>query len=244
MFTSPMQRACSTTKPVCDALQAPGVVMPDLVEVGGLYHAYQDPNGYWQKGVSSTAGSAQDLWNRFQFDVSQLPQEGPWDGGRGNESTELALRRAQRVADWLMKLAVIKSASLDSNQVPDCVVLVSHADFLALLLAALNKIDAGKHKQQHETGEHHSMPGDAPHYEEQKDPLAELPGKPSVPKNEGLKPKTLLESDEVADPGHDGQQHEHTTPHQEEPEELARSDVESVDDGQVRAEVNQVLESG
>ena len=142
VFTSPMQRACSTTKPVCDALQAPGVVMPDLVEVGGLYHAYQDPNGYWQKGVSSTAGSAQDLWNRFQFDVSQLPQQGPWDGGRGNESTELALMRAQRVADWLMKLAVIKSASLDSNQVPDCVVLVSHADFLALLLAALNKIDA------------------------------------------------------------------------------------------------------
>ena len=31
---------------------------------------------------------------------------------------------------------------------------------------ALNKIDAGKHKEQHETGVHHSMPGDAPHYEE------------------------------------------------------------------------------
>ena len=31
---------------------------------------------------------------------------------------------------------------------------------------ALNKIDAGKHKAQHENGEHHSLPGDAPHYPE------------------------------------------------------------------------------
>jgi plasmid maintenance system antidote protein VapI len=109
---------------------------------------------------------------------------------------------------------------------------------------ALNKIDAGKHKAQHENGEHHSLPGDAPHYPEQADPLASLPGKPSVPKGEGLKPKTLLESDEPKDDGHDTVVHEHTTPHQEDPEDLARSDVESLDDGQVRAEVEQVLASG
>merc|ERR1712155_172072 len=39
---------------------------------------------------------------------------------------------------------------------------------------ALNKIDAGKHKEQHDNGESHSLPGDAPHYPEQEDPLANL----------------------------------------------------------------------
>ena len=96
---------------------------------------------------------------------------------------------------------------------------------------ALNAIDAGKHKEQHENGEPHSLPGDAPHYDEQADPLANLPGKPVVPRGEGLKPKTLLESDPVKDDGHDTPHHEHTTPHIE--EDLHHDEVESVDDAEV-----------
>ena len=40
-----------------------------------------------------------------------------------------------------MTEAIKKEHSLDT-EVPDCIILVSHADFLALLLAALNKMDA------------------------------------------------------------------------------------------------------
>ena len=105
---------------------------------------------------------------------------------------------------------------------------------------ALNAIDAGKHKEQHENGENHSLPGDAPHYPEQEDPLANLPGKPTVPKGEGLKPKTLLESDPVSDDGHDTPHHEHTTPHIEK-EHLHHEDIEGVDEGAVKAEVEGVL---
>jgi hypothetical protein len=48
--------------------------------------------------------------------------------------------RAQELAKWLLTEAIKKEHSLES-QVPDCIILVSHADFLALLLAALNKMD-------------------------------------------------------------------------------------------------------
>lgn len=114
--------------------------MPDLAEVGGVYHAYQDANGNWQKGPGATF-TAQQLASRYNFDVSKLAPEGPWDGGRGFETTAQALARAQHVADWLQTQSLIKSQSLE-GQVPECIVIVSHADFLALLLAALNKMDA------------------------------------------------------------------------------------------------------
>eukprot|EP00802_Teleaulax_amphioxeia_P020657 Tamp_20951.p1 GENE.Tamp_20951~~Tamp_20951.p1 ORF type:complete len:344 (+),score=53.72 Tamp_20951:25-1032(+) len=141
IYTSPMRRACATAKCVEEGLgDCRTFCMPELVEVGGMYHAQQDAQGNWSKG-RGTALTAAQIQQEFQFNVSNLAQSGPWDGGRGFETTAEALVRAQELAKWLLTEAIKKEHSLE-GQVPDCIVIVSHADFLALLLAALNKMDA------------------------------------------------------------------------------------------------------
>lgn len=108
---------------------------------------------------------------------------------------------------------------------------------------ALNAADAQTHKEQHESGEVHGH-GDVVILQEQGDPLANLPGKPGIPKNEGLKPHDLGESTDSDEEAHNQKTHEHTTPHLQdfEDEGLAVSDVDSqIDEGQVEAEVNQAL---
>jgi hypothetical protein len=107
---------------------------------------------------------------------------------------------------------------------------------------ALNAEDTEAHKKQHENWEAHGH-GDVVPLTEQNDPLASLPGKPGIPKNQGLKPHDLG-AEESEESGHDVPTHEHTTPHLEDLEDdgLAQSDVDShIDEGQVEAEVNAAL---
>ena len=47
IYTSPMQRACSTAKSMVDGLGCVAECKLELTEVGGVYHAQQDPNGNW-----------------------------------------------------------------------------------------------------------------------------------------------------------------------------------------------------
>jgi hypothetical protein len=54
--------------------------------VGGVYHAFQDAQGNWQKGPGA-ALTAGEIQQQYQFNVGNLPESGPWDGGRGFEST-------------------------------------------------------------------------------------------------------------------------------------------------------------
>ena len=109
---------------------------------------------------------------------------------------------------------------------------------------ALNAEDTAAHKAQHENWEEHGH-GDVVPLTEQNDPLASLPGKPSIPKNQGLKvDHSDLDESDSEDSGHNGPTHEHTTPHLQDLEnpELAQSDVDSqIDEGQVEAEVNAAL---
>ena len=56
------------------------------------------------------------------------------DGGRGFENIRESLGRAERVAQWIKMPSM--AAELGSD---GCLVIVSHADFLALLMAAMTK---------------------------------------------------------------------------------------------------------
>jgi len=77
--------------------------------------------------------SAQEIKAKFAgFDTSKLPETGPWDMGRGFEDTTSAVERARRVAMWL-RMPELRT-EVGANGV---LILVSHADFLALLMAAL-----------------------------------------------------------------------------------------------------------
>jgi hypothetical protein len=108
---------------------------------------------------------------------------------------------------------------------------------------ALNQEDTAAHKDLHDKGIVHGH-GDVVPLDEQNDPLASLPGKPSIPKNQGLKPHDIGNEESSDDSGHNVPGHEHTTPHLEDLEnpELAQSDVDShIDERQVEAEVNAAL---
>jgi len=99
VYTSPMQRACSTAKCFTEGIECKAECMADLVEVGGIYHAFQDAQGKWQKGPGAAMTAAQ-IKARYDFNVASLSQEGPWDGAKGYETTAQALARAQTVGVW------------------------------------------------------------------------------------------------------------------------------------------------
>jgi broad specificity phosphatase PhoE len=134
VVTSPMRRACETAAAVVSVLNCTGAdVQADLCEVGGIYSTQKGTDGQYQK-VRGNAPAASSIQQEFGFNVSGLPQSGPWDGGRGYEGVTESMSRAERVAQW------IKSPSMSSQLGTDCcLVIVSHADFLALILACLCK---------------------------------------------------------------------------------------------------------
>jgi broad specificity phosphatase PhoE len=139
MFSSPMRRACQTAQAIANGAKDCRVeVFPDLCEVGGIYRAQKTitPTGNFEyvKGPGAAMSRSEILRFFPSLDAERLPADGPWDGGRGFESTSAAIARAGAVADWL------RSPRLHADVGDqDLVVLVSHADFLALLLANLHR---------------------------------------------------------------------------------------------------------
>jgi hypothetical protein len=96
----------------------------------------------------------------------------------------------------------------------------------------LNDVDAAAHQAEHENKIFHSH-GDHADYPDQADPLAALPGKPTVPRGQGLKPHDVSFEEESEK---DDEQHEHETP--------GIHDVESVNSDQVKEEVEADIYSG
>jgi len=104
-----------------------------MCEVGGIYQvarsAYQ---GGFQK-VPGRAKSGMQIAQEYPgFDTSRLPQGTPWDDNVGFEETSVAVQRAARVASWLRMPELHDEIGDDG-----ILILVSHADFLALLMANL-----------------------------------------------------------------------------------------------------------
>eukprot|EP00277_Geminigera_cryophila_P011289 CAMPEP_0179450730 /NCGR_PEP_ID=MMETSP0799-20121207/34702_1 /TAXON_ID=46947 /ORGANISM="Geminigera cryophila, Strain CCMP2564" /LENGTH=277 /DNA_ID=CAMNT_0021245117 /DNA_START=89 /DNA_END=919 /DNA_ORIENTATION=- len=141
IVTSPMRRACQTAKALVEVLACSGVdVQSELCEVGGVYSTQADANGQFQK-VRGNAMLSSQISQEFGFNTGSLPASGPWDGGMGFECIREALSRAERVASW-MKLANMHQEMGTEGML----VIVSHADFLALLLATLTSASsAGAH---------------------------------------------------------------------------------------------------
>ena len=133
IVSSPMRRACETAIAVVSALNCSGAdVHAEVCEVGGVYETQKGADGQYQK-VRGAAMPASQIKHEFPgFNIGSLPPSGPWDAGRGYESIQDAMSRAERVSQW------IKMPGMSSELGPDgCLVIVSHADFLSLLMAAL-----------------------------------------------------------------------------------------------------------
>jgi len=142
MMCSPMKRACETAAAIAALLGERVELNTNLCEVGGIYAAKKVMRNALIPSFENVPGvcpSSSDLRSRYpNFDSPTLPASGPWDGGRGHESVEQAISRSQTLAHWL------KSEDLQSKVGNGMLVLVSHADFIALLLAALQGEVAGK----------------------------------------------------------------------------------------------------
>uniref|UniRef100_A0A6U4NFT3 Phosphoglycerate mutase n=2 Tax=Hemiselmis andersenii TaxID=464988 RepID=A0A6U4NFT3_HEMAN len=131
IYTSPMTRACQTAQAVSKGVPgAPVTLNGDLCEVGGIYKAVRVGDNFEkQRGNAPSAGQ---LTSQFQgFRPGTLNPNGPWDGGRGFEQSGAAVARAERVAEWLKHRM---PQEVGDNGV---VIVVSHADFIALLIAKL-----------------------------------------------------------------------------------------------------------
>mmetsp|Transcript_21439 Transcript_21439/g.53860 ORF Transcript_21439/g.53860 Transcript_21439/m.53860 type:complete len:286 (-) Transcript_21439:174-1031(-) len=130
IYTSPMTRACQTAQAVArGAAGAPVNLNGDLCEVGGIYKAVRvGENFEKQPGKAPSAGQ---LCSQFGFKPGNLNPNGPWDGGRGFEVSSTAVARAERVSEWLKHKM---PGEVGQNGI---VIVVSHADFIALLIAKL-----------------------------------------------------------------------------------------------------------
>jgi broad specificity phosphatase PhoE len=139
---SPMKRACETASAIAAQLGARVELNTNLCEVGGLYKANKVLRNAMIPSFENVPGdcpTGADLRSRYpSFDSPTLPASGPWDGGRGHESLDQAITRSQNLAHWLA------SADLQSRVGDGMLVLVSHADFIALLLAALQVLANNK----------------------------------------------------------------------------------------------------
>jgi broad specificity phosphatase PhoE len=135
MMCSPMARACETAQAIASQLGVRVELNANLCEVGGMYKANRVLRNNMIpsfENVATDCPSSADLRSRYPiFDTPSLPQSGPWDSGRGHEPVERAISRSQQVAKWM------RSAEIQDQVGDGILILVSHADFIALLLAAL-----------------------------------------------------------------------------------------------------------
>ena len=128
LYCSAMLRACQTIHPLSVATNSLVEIRPDIFETGGIYSSNGGANPQRVPGKTSTAAQ---LKSQFpDYDISALPQNGPWYSS-GWETREMAVARAARVADWLC------SPTLHSSVGTDVAAMVMHADFLNLLLQQL-----------------------------------------------------------------------------------------------------------
>lgn len=136
VYCSPMTRACQTANVISQTLGLPANVKPELCEVGGIYRAEKQMRHGMVPVVVKVPGNAKTAENIKRdfpnFSVDDIRPQGPWDFGRGFEETDIAVARARQIAGWL------RSAELQTKVGENgCLVLVSHADFLALLISSI-----------------------------------------------------------------------------------------------------------
>mmetsp|Transcript_21634 Transcript_21634/g.42054 ORF Transcript_21634/g.42054 Transcript_21634/m.42054 type:complete len:287 (+) Transcript_21634:93-953(+) len=134
VYCSPMTRACQTAQAVSRGVPgAPVNLNSDLCEVGGIYRAVKVGDAFEkQKGNAPTATQLTAQYPGFG--PGNCNPNGPWDGGRGFEQSGVAVARAERVSEWL-KYKVPQEVG--DNGI---VIVVSHADFIALLIAKLMNV--------------------------------------------------------------------------------------------------------
>lgn len=129
VYTSAFKRALDTTKSIVKLLPSDKcsvIVHPSIFEIGGVYFV----NDKGERDGPGKCLTAKKIHEEFGYDVSMLPQNGPWyiDGW---ESDGKGRQRAKLIANWL------KSAKFHKLHQNVLVILVMHAHFIDNLTKAM-----------------------------------------------------------------------------------------------------------
>eukprot|EP00929_Paragymnodinium_shiwhaense_P033431 TRINITY_DN18359_c0_g1_i1.p1 TRINITY_DN18359_c0_g1~~TRINITY_DN18359_c0_g1_i1.p1 ORF type:complete len:338 (-),score=14.50 TRINITY_DN18359_c0_g1_i1:170-1183(-) len=124
---SPMLRTLQTAWPLAHAGSTDVKVNSDLYETGGVYTVAEGG----ARGGPGSCLSKKDIVTQFPgYDVSSLPESGPWYAS-GWESDAEGRKRCERVASWL------RSQDLQQELNGRILVIVCHGHFIDMLLKEL-----------------------------------------------------------------------------------------------------------
>ena len=130
LYVSPMRRALQTAAPLTAATGITPHVMPDLYEYGGSYRRVGEPGSYRYLGTTGlTPEKMREIMPNLQV-PTEIPITGWWNPDDGFEEDNRYFERGRRVVAFLKTQA--QSAWRDK-----WVVLVSHADFINMVLKML-----------------------------------------------------------------------------------------------------------
>jgi 2,3-bisphosphoglycerate-dependent phosphoglycerate mutase len=123
LYCSPFLRSLETMRPLANARPLPVRVRSDLFELGGCYSGYEPGRERGEPGLGrSHLMQAYPTW-----DIDELIQDAGW-WGREYETLHQGRLRAAAVVQWL---------AAEVGQTQGLHVLIIHADFKRLLLAAM-----------------------------------------------------------------------------------------------------------
>jgi 2,3-bisphosphoglycerate-dependent phosphoglycerate mutase len=123
LYCSPFLRSLETMRPLANVQSLPVRVRSDLFELGGCYSGFEPGRERGEPGLGrSHLTQAYPTW-----DIDELIQDAGW-WGREYETLQQGRLRAAAVAGWL---------AAELGQIRGLHVLIIHADFKRLLLAAM-----------------------------------------------------------------------------------------------------------
>ncbi len=118
IYCSSLRRAILTAKPLCDSLQMPPVIRPDLQEIS---------YGEWE------GQSVETVDQKFHDDYIRWSADPAWNAPTGGENGIVIAQRALRVVEE------IREKFEDGN-----VLIVSHKATIRIVLCSLLGIDVGR----------------------------------------------------------------------------------------------------
>lgn len=154
IITSPMQRAILTSIPLIRSYSLPrATLLPDVCEKGGSYQTVflDSPCGGApsQENQATPGASREELrakWGKTH-EPSLCGEQGWWiSRSKGNEQDDAFEARLIRAQRWIEEEVVSYATGAETDEQPDYLVIVSHADFIdAIITKMLRLTPSGKY---------------------------------------------------------------------------------------------------
>lgn len=129
LYSSAVRRSLETVAPLAKRLGSKVTVMPHLYESGGIFNNPHENHRLYEPAPGMTV---EEIRSTYDFmDVTNLPPKGPWNQMRPFEDRQADIRRALKVASWLL------SPQFFEAHRGKFVLIVTHSEFMDLVTTAL-----------------------------------------------------------------------------------------------------------